>query len=64
MFSVHVHNIHKCYFKNTFSVNILYVLVISELAVFILLGYLFCWCFFSAIKPKWFESLLFLSIIN
>lgn len=66
MFNVHVYNTHKCYFKNTFSVNILYFLVISELAVFILSGYLFyCFFFFPAIKAKkiW-RFLLFLSLAD
>lgn len=63
MFNVHVYNTHKCYFKNTFSGNILYFLVISELAVFILSVYLFYWGGFLPLKPKWFESFSFF-IIN
>lgn len=64
MFNVHVYSTHKYYFKYNFSVNILYVLVISGLAAFIFSGCLFCRGFFLLLKTKWFESFFFFLIIK
>lgn len=49
--------------KNIFYVNILYFLVINDLVVFILSGYLFYWGFFLLLKQKMVWHLFFFIII-